>query len=280
MNYLEQIKGFWIAQEAHQLSTSEIALYFYLLEICNKTGWIDTIYRNNYKVMADLSIKSYKTLQGIRDRLRNAGVLEYYQKNGEANVGYELNDLGKNYLGAGDQLGKNYQGKGKGSVKGKGKGSVKGPVEEKINQTKNQTKHSDSNESAPAASSEFEKVMAYWKIFVSAWDKFYLDKTGSKYRYQKKDWGCLKKIYDFLKKRSEEKQYDWNEKNMVDGFNFFLQKAYDKDDWMRNNFSCPNLLSQFNQIANEKRVTDNRKGAAPVSTKSAFDKIDAMSGKA
>jgi hypothetical protein len=70
IDYRKQVRSFWIAQESYQLGTSEIALYFYLLETCDKTGATGSFYRNNHKIMIDLGIKSYKTLQSVRDKLK------------------------------------------------------------------------------------------------------------------------------------------------------------------------------------------------------------------
>ncbi len=276
MNYIEQIKGFWIAQEAHQLGTSEIALYFHLLEICNKTGWTGTFNRNNYKVMSDLSIRSYKTFQSVRDKLSSAGIIVFVQKNGDANCRYELNDLGKKYLGIG-------QGKGKGLVEGSGKGKGEGSGKVNINQTQtkpNQTSKSHSGGDPPAKKkNDVGEKNLYWKLFVKTFQDFYLTNTGEPYSYTQKDFGCLDKIYHFLKKRAEVKNYEWNEETIKNGFNFFLKTAYEKDNWTRQNFSIPNLLSQFNQIANGKNSTESKQPTgAGVSSASIFEKIAAMPG--
>lgn len=120
IDYRNQIKFFWLAQEAYQLGTSEIALYFYLVEVSDKTGRTGTFYRNNHKIMIDLGIKSYKTFQSVRDKLRAAELLEYQQRNGAANVHYTLADLSKKYQGIYQGL---VKGIGQGSVKGSGEGS-------------------------------------------------------------------------------------------------------------------------------------------------------------
>lgn len=277
MNYIEQIKGFWIAQEVNQLGTSEIALYFHLLEICNKTGWTGTFNRNNYKVMADLSIRSPKTLQSIKDKLQQAGIIVYKQRNGDANCAYSLTDLGKFYRGNGI-------GSGGGLVGGSGKGKVGGSGGDNINGNETKPNQTSKSHSAPQAAAEkikkeddFSKL-PYWKKFIETWDQFYQQQKNERYIYQKKDFGCLKRIYEFLKKRSEVKGYDWTEENLVNGFTYFLKKAFEKDDWMKNNFSIPNILSQFNQIANAQ--SNSKKGAtatgAGVSTSSILSKIDSM----
>lgn len=249
MNYIEQIKGFWIAQEVNQLGTSEIALYFYLLEVCNKSGWNGTFYRNNYKVMADLSIRSYKTLQSTRDKLKQKGIIDFFQKNGEANVSYLLPNLSKKYLGKGQGLGK-----------GSGEGLGEGLGEENINQTEtkpNQT-NSKSHSRAEARVKE-KKEVPFWKSFVETWNDFYFEKVGEKFNYLEKDFNHLKKIYNFLKKRAADKKFEFTEDNLLAAFKFFLKKAWEKDDWLKNNFSIANVLSQFNQITNGKQ--SNSKGA-------------------
>lgn len=106
----------------------------------------------------------------------------------------------------------------------------------------------------PAASAaplkKSDAALPHWERFVSVFENFYLSLFDQKYTYQKKDFGCLKKIYQFLQKRAEQKHYPWTEKNMAEAFEFFLKKAAEKDGWLKANFSIPNLLSQFNQIVN------------------------------
>jgi hypothetical protein len=68
----------------------------------------------------------------------------------------------------------------------------------------------------------------YWKQFVETWNEFYKSKKGESYVYQKKDFACLKKIYSFLKKRSEKKEYEWTENNVINGFFFFFRTGTQK----------------------------------------------------
>lgn len=275
MNYIEQIKGFWLAQEVNQLGCCEIAMYFHLLEVWNKTGWVGSFHRNNYKVMADLSIKSYKTLQSTRDRLQSAGLLVYKTKNGDANTEYSMVDLGKFYKGSG-------RGSGGGDGRGLGKGSGGGDGRDNINQTKrNQTKHSKSH-SGDKPPVEKKKDAGkpkaqFWDEFIRVFDEWYHSKFGSKYRYMKKDFAHLRMIYDFLKKRSDEKKFEFTSENLSAAFSYFLNRAWDKDNWLRNNFTIANLLSQFNAIANGTQSTSNQPptGAA-VSAGSIVAKISGM----
>ena len=93
MNYIHQIKQFWLIQESESLSLAEIALYFYLLEVSNKLNWRNPFKRNNAKILADLGIKSFDKLSDSRKRLRDVGLIDFETQNGHANVVYHLIDL-------------------------------------------------------------------------------------------------------------------------------------------------------------------------------------------
>ena len=93
MNYLVQIKGFWIACNAYSLGVEEVGLYFYLLEIANTLRWMNPFKRNNSKVMSDLGIRDRRTLDRYRNRLKQAGIINFETRNGDSNVTYKLNDL-------------------------------------------------------------------------------------------------------------------------------------------------------------------------------------------
>lgn len=92
MNYIELIKNFWTSHNANSFSTTEIALYFYLLEVFNICQWKNQIKRNNRRVEADLDI-SYNTLKSARNKLQQSGLLYFKSKNGDANVIYTLSNF-------------------------------------------------------------------------------------------------------------------------------------------------------------------------------------------
>ena len=267
MNYIYQIKGFWILQEIHQLGVNEIALYFYLLEVNNKAEWKSHFRRNNYKVMADLGISSRKTLTSIKIKLQKAGVLSFKQDNGNANCAYVLNDLSNFYSGSGT---------GSGTGSGAGSGTVN---KTKQKQNKNETFSFSGEENSPPPKKKKleESKNLFWAKFIETFENFYSEKNnGIKYSYLSKDFSCLDKIYQFLKKRAEAKNFDWSEETMTKGFTYFLNKAY-SDNWLQNHFSIPNLLSQFNQIANGTSTNGNANSRSG-SVASAFAKIDSMPG--
>lgn len=91
MNYIGLIKKFWTSHNANSFNTTEIALYFYIVEVFNICQWTNQIKRNNRKIEADLNI-SFNTLKSARNRLQQAGLLSFKSKNGDANVAYTLSN--------------------------------------------------------------------------------------------------------------------------------------------------------------------------------------------
>ena len=87
MSYIKLINGFWVSHERNTFNCTEIALFFYLLKICNLCHWPDSIKRNNTKIQADLCI-SYPSLSKARNKLKQAGIIDFRTTNGSSNVSY------------------------------------------------------------------------------------------------------------------------------------------------------------------------------------------------
>ncbi|MDR2919706.1 MAG: hypothetical protein LBV72_10135 [Tannerella sp.] len=96
MNYIEQIKKFWQLHELHQFSVTEIALYFHLLEICNRCSWTNPFKRNNARISADLDV-SINTLKNARNHLQQSGLITFTSKAGNANVTYQIITRSSNF---------------------------------------------------------------------------------------------------------------------------------------------------------------------------------------
>lgn len=92
MNYIELIREFWRSHEEQSFTCTDIALYFYLLEVCNVCRWKNPFKRNNSRILSDLGI-SIKTLVSSRNRLVQGGVLSVKSKAGVANVLYTLANI-------------------------------------------------------------------------------------------------------------------------------------------------------------------------------------------
>ncbi|EHQ24556.1 hypothetical protein [Mucilaginibacter paludis] len=100
MNYIELINNFWDVQDEHQFTTTDIALYFYLLKIGNNLRWTNPFRRINAKITADLGI-SKPTLDRSRNKLKQAGLIDFKTTNGNANVTYTIINLQKYFPGGG-----------------------------------------------------------------------------------------------------------------------------------------------------------------------------------
>lgn len=257
MNYIHQIKGFWVAQDAHSLSVEEVGLYFHLLEISNKLNWMNPFKRNNSKIMADLGIKSLKTLSKHRNRLQQAGIITVVTRNGEANASYKLNDLGKIYAGLGAGLGAG-SGVGLGTGLGAGSGADNTNINSKPNQTNSEDKSSGGKASTSSRkkSTDLEKkeTTEHWQPLVEVWFDFYKQYPGKgeKPTFEGPAPKSLKKIVEWLQKRSAAKGFEWNEQNATYTLKRFLELAYSQE-WLHANFLLPNLEKQFDKIVNQSK---------------------------
>lgn len=258
----EEINGYVLterirkARRRHHLSAPCQALYYELVAICNEESWDDMFKCSNDELTKALNVTE-KSLINYRLELIQAGLLGYRSGKTKKNISdYSFTKIlnGCKIYNQSDSPNASQSGSPNASPKGK-KGS-----DCNRGKTKSKTKQKDSGDSSPP-----EEKKMYWQKFVAVFENFYTQKTNSKYIYQKKDWGCIEKIYDFLKNRSEAMNLEWSENNCLVGFATYLKKAYEKDNWIKENFSIPNILSQFNQIANATGTgnTNNRQTNKP-----------------
>lgn len=89
MTYIDLINRFWTSCEELGFRTTEIALYFYLLNTNNRRSWKQTFKIDNKIVEAAIGV-SYGTLKTARNRLKQAGFIDFKTKNGSAVVLYTL----------------------------------------------------------------------------------------------------------------------------------------------------------------------------------------------
>ena len=266
MNYLEQIKGFWKLQEVKQLGINEIALYFYLLEVWNKTVWLPEFRRNNYKAMGDLGIEHRQTFKNIKDNLQEAGIIQFEQKNGDANCLYTMTDLTNFYSGkppgertGGSDLTKNHSGKRTGEQPGEP------PVKINGNRNGNNTIPGDAPGGDPSGDgSEVEKqksVTKFWVPLKNTWFDFYQKKFSARPTFQGAAPKNLKFIAGRLEQLVAEKGREWSEPYAVRCLAGFLEKAYE-EEWLRKNFLLTNLATKFDAIVNAKTDATTGKSAA------------------
>jgi len=92
MNYITQLNTFWDLYDEYNLNVTDIALYTYLLRVCNRANWANPIKHNTAKILIELKmIRS--TFEVSRNRLKKAGLINFKAKSGCANVTYYLIDF-------------------------------------------------------------------------------------------------------------------------------------------------------------------------------------------
>lgn len=238
MNYIDQIKGFWRSHDVETYPTNVIALYFYLLEVNNKTSWSVSFKRNNSKICADLGI-SYPTLNNSRNRLKQSGIIDFKTQNGNANVTYTL----KKFLKVTDEVTNEVTDEVTNEV-----GSRLFKSKDKL-KLKRKLKHNSSVANAP----EKKEPTKFWSSFVDIWFRRYDEVTGAKPTFNPAAAKNLKSIILRLEKLYFEKNsHDWEEVKALIAFNRFLDNAL-KDDWLKSNFLLTNLSTQFDKIVNQPR---------------------------
>lgn len=90
MKYLDYINHFWRLNEVLQVTTTAVALYFYLLHTSNRTGWCGYVVLADAKIMADLSVQR-TALSSARLALERVGLIRLRNRgNGRGKTVYDI----------------------------------------------------------------------------------------------------------------------------------------------------------------------------------------------
>lgn len=81
MNLFDLIVNFWRVDERENFSGNETRLYFYLIHLVNRSYWPEWIEYSNDRMVANANI-SLQVLKSARDRLKEAGLLDYVSGGG------------------------------------------------------------------------------------------------------------------------------------------------------------------------------------------------------
>ena len=92
MNYINLINNFWLLSEEYDFRPIDIALYFFLLKVANGLSWKPSFRRNNREIMEKFNISSHHTFNDARNRLKNAGLIDYKTYNGKKYSTYTIID--------------------------------------------------------------------------------------------------------------------------------------------------------------------------------------------
>jgi hypothetical protein len=82
MTYIDLINQFWQKDLEYSFSSTEVDVYFRLLDHCNKLGWKSPFNLSVEKLMAQMGLHTKKPLDTARKRLRDAGLLDFENGNG------------------------------------------------------------------------------------------------------------------------------------------------------------------------------------------------------
>lgn len=88
-SYIQYINTFWKVSKTASFTSTDIALYFYLLDINNSCHWLESFKHNNKAIQAVLNI-SFKTLSKARENLCRKGLIRFQTQNGSPNVSYQI----------------------------------------------------------------------------------------------------------------------------------------------------------------------------------------------
>ncbi len=96
MTYIDLINNFWRMHGSQEFGPNEIALYFYLLNECNRQGWPSPLVRPNSKICLGLGMTE-PTLIRCRNKLKLRGVLDFESgKKSRKAPSYYLKDISSN----------------------------------------------------------------------------------------------------------------------------------------------------------------------------------------
>ncbi len=96
MNYISEINGFERWLETHQLPTLAQLLWYKIAYWSSRAGWPEWTQVDNRRLMVSLQIAREASLTESRERLVNAGLIEY-QKGKKGSPGrYRIISFGKN----------------------------------------------------------------------------------------------------------------------------------------------------------------------------------------
>lgn len=262
--YITEINEFYDWLETNQLPKSAIALWHGLMHINNKARWDQRFTVAISTIESKTGFKRSELFEA-RNILEQKGRLKWKQRGGNLCAEYELIFFSVRTADA--------KGNAKANTVPDAKANTKptqtGTIIREDKTTPDKTRHSfveppvadttstKKNDAVKKEDKPKDPPLPFWKKFVDTWEEFYLEHKNEKYAYADKDFKCLKSIYQFLQKRAEAKKYEWTEENLMQAFTWFLKKAYEKDNWTRENFSIPKILSQFNEIANGTSGTTN-----------------------
>ena len=85
MNYIELINSFWRLDEETHFSDREIALYFHLLNTCNRLSWKNPFGQSNAMMVARFGWGK-SAFDSAKKKLKDVGLIDFRPGDGRGNV--------------------------------------------------------------------------------------------------------------------------------------------------------------------------------------------------
>lgn len=254
MNYLELINQYWDLREQGILTANEGDYYLFLLHKCNRLSWKNPFNLSNQLCCGYLGIQE-KSLIKYRNKLKQVGLIDFKSGTKGANTEYSLNIPCKNYSELGSLSG---------SQTGSKSGSLSGEkTPDNIKHKPEKTKLNKSHLPADAAPKGKNEKTEFWEQLVEAWFVFYEKKFFARPVFKAADGKHLKTIITNLRKSAESRVRQngepivWDEPYAIRAVNYFFEKAFNHDEWFKQNFELGNMASKYNSITNTQQNGNN-----------------------
>ena len=249
VNYIDVINKFWLLRRSRRITSLQADLYYFLLNESNSRGegsdWENPLECANGLVCSSIGC-SENSLADARNVLQQLGLITFTRGITKTkSPTYYLNICGID------------RGKHRGNDRGNDRGNEANIIIGETKQNKNKTSKSHCDADAPPP--EKKETTEYWDVLVKVWFDFYGEKFVGDDNIPKKpvfnaaQGKKLKNIISNLKKSAKDSKLEWVEDRAVRYLKHFLIKAWEHDDWIRQNFELGNLLSKFNSITNSKK---------------------------
>lgn len=194
MAKMEELTGYdlsrnwfdWGYENPNTVSPNHTALYFFIIEHCNRLGWKEKFGLPTQMSMEAIGIKNWRTYKKTFDDLVHWGfikVLEQSKNQYSATVIAIVKNTKPHTKALTKATQKHMQKQYKSIV------DINKPINQRTIEPNNLL-------SSPATTQE--KKSEFWKKFVEKWEEWYLNQFGSKYTYQAKDFASLKKNPQFF----------------------------------------------------------------------------------
>lgn len=120
-----------------------------------------------------------------------------------------------------------------------------------------------------------KRTTPYWTSLIKVYENFCVEHFRLKPTWKGKDFNNLKQIVDNLEKYSLADGFEWTEQQATQSFYHFLSVARKKSDFLRKNFTIPNINSNFDPILRDAR-TNHTQGRNSADFSEGLEAISAM----